>query len=269
MVMTALRQFFATPIKTAWADVAASAEYAPFIKQMAWREMRARYSFSKLGVLWVVLSFAVLIAIKLLIFNNFEGGAYVPHLILGFVTFTFISIIISAGVSVFVSNRQWILSSTAPYSVYVFVFVIRAFLEMCLIGVTAVLMLVPLSMLNLTAVWAVVPALVLYLLTAFAFCLMFGAMSVRYRDLIHTSASIARILFFATPILWFPVEGTLRYQLAKWNPVSYYIDLVRVPLMDGVVPLTSWYFCASASLGLLLLALLVFGKVKPNLALGV
>lgn len=64
MVMTALRRFFATPIKTAWADVAASAEYAPFIKQMAWREMRARYSFSKLGVLWVVLSFAVLIAKK-------------------------------------------------------------------------------------------------------------------------------------------------------------------------------------------------------------
>jgi ABC-type polysaccharide/polyol phosphate export permease len=66
---------------------------------------------------------------------------------------------------------------------------------------------------------------------------IFGA---RFRDLAQITQSILQVVFFITPIFWFPrllPEGS--WVIAA-NPVTYFIDLVRSPLLGHAPDPFSW-----------------------------
>ena len=49
-----------------------------------------------------------------------------------------------------------------------------------------------------------------------------------------------QLLFFVTPILWLPGQRDELAVIAKYNVVTYFIDIVRTPLLDGTFPIHSW-----------------------------
>jgi lipopolysaccharide transport system permease protein len=62
----------------------------------------------------------------------------------------------------------------------------------------------------------------------------------RFRDLAQITQSILQVVFFITPIIWFPrllAEGS--WVIAA-NPVAYFIDLVRSPLLGHAPEPISW-----------------------------
>ena len=63
---------------------------------------------------------------------------------------------------------------------------------------------------------------------------------------------------FITPVFWTdPGDGGLRSALYHWNPFTWFLDLVRVPILSGAVPLQALGFCLLMGLGLWLLAVLL------------
>ena len=70
--------------------------------------------------------------------------------------------------------------------------------------------------------------------------LLFGVLSARYRDVPPLVASITRIAFFVTPIIWMPEHLPARAVLLEFNPFFHLLELVRAPLLGQVPGLVSW-----------------------------
>lgn len=67
-----------------------------------------------------------------------------------------------------------------------------------------------------------------------------GVISARYRDVPVIVTNILNILFWFTPLMYFPSQlGSKRY-IADYNPFAHMIALVREPLIGGAPTLGDW-----------------------------
>jgi len=86
-----------------------------------------------LGLAWIIIPFLAFISIKAVVFAGLfdkAGYDFFSHLVLGFALFGFISSVISGGVSRFVADRSWILSTNLPYSLYACTLTLHSLFEL-------------------------------------------------------------------------------------------------------------------------------------------
>ena len=97
------------------------------------------------------------------------------------------------------------------------------------------------------------PGFLLVMLNLFAIGIPLSIIGARFRDLSQITQNILQVVFFITPIFWFPrllAEGSW---VIGANPVAYFMDLVRSPLLGRAPELISW----TVSLSTLLVSSLV------------
>ena len=254
-------------LSTAIYDVLEGTRRMPMAVVLAWEDLKDRYRRSYLGLAWILLSFAAFILVKTLVFSSIfdrPGYDYFSHLVIGFALFGFISQSIAGAANLFLANRTWILSTNLPHSLYAHVAVFRSLAELFLVSAAALPLVIFLGGVHPGVLWSLPPAIALYYVTAFGLNLMLAPLGARIRDLVHAMRTVMRMLFFATPILWVATPGTTRSMVARWNPVTYYLDILRVPLMKGEFPATAWVICLATSLGVLVLGLIVFSVTKKG-----
>jgi ABC-type polysaccharide/polyol phosphate export permease len=114
--------------------------------------------------------------------------------------------------------------------------------------------------------WVFLGYLIIILIGFFA-SFWIGWLATRYRDVQPMLTSIITILFLITPVLWPPPENFANSLYFQLNPFYHLLELIRSPIINGVVPLTSWL----VALGLLILNVLIsiifYSKVKNRLVL--
>jgi ABC-type polysaccharide/polyol phosphate export permease len=72
-------------------------------------------------------------------------------------------------------------------------------------------------------------------------------------------ATLPQLLFFAflvTPILWQKEQLKHAIWLGDFNPLNHMIEIVRMPLLDGTMPLTSFVVVLACTAGFVGLAAL-------------
>ena len=62
-------------------------------------------------------------------------------------------------------------------------------------------------------------------------------------------------------------ETGLRGALYYFNPFTYFLEIVRHPLVDGTVPVAALGLCAAITVGLWALALFLLGRHRRQIAL--
>jgi ABC-type polysaccharide/polyol phosphate export permease len=86
-----------------------------------------------------------------------------------------------------------------------------------------------------------IPSLLLLSISAVSTGLLIGLLSARFRDLPPIIANITQILFLLTPILWRTDQLTVsRKLIAQLNPLYHIVEVLRMPLLGQVPPLSSW-----------------------------
>lgn len=248
-------------------DILEGTRRMPMAVVLAWEDLKDRYRRSYLGLAWIILSFIAFIVVKSLVFSGLfdqPGYDYLSHLVIGFALFGFVSQVITGAAHLFIANRTWILSTNLPYSLYAHVTALRALLELGLVSVAALILVVTMGSVQPGALWSLPPAIALYYLTAFGLSLALAPLGARMRDLVHAVQTIMRVLFFATPIVWVATPGTMPATIAKWNPVTYYLDIIRVPLIEGHLPVTAWAMCLAVTLAALATGLIIFSQTKKG-----
>ena len=83
--------------------------------------------------------------------------------------------------------------------------------------------------------------------------LVAAVISARYRDVPLMIQNILNILFWFTPLMYFPEQLGQQTVLADYNPFTHMIALMREPLLGGTPSLNDW---------LVVLALAVFGWAR-------
>jgi homopolymeric O-antigen transport system permease protein len=220
---------------------------------LAWQDVKQRYRRSTLGPMWLTLSFGIQILsmgfLSAFLFTLPVSKA-LPYVCVGMLFWGLITQMISDGANLFLTTARYITQIRSPLTVFLLQAVwrnviITAHNALIYVVVAVMLVVVPGPSLLL---WPLGVALVLVTLSWMA--LVAAVLSARYRDVPLMITNLFAILFWFTPLMYFPEQlGSKRF-IADYNPFTHIVALVREPLLGNAPTLNDW---------LVVLALAVFG----------
>ena len=232
------------PLVAAFHDWRQASKLASLCFNLALEDLRDRYRKTLLGVAWIIVSFALFVGVKVLVFGQMvstsqvEFGLYVT---LGFGLWTFINAMVVDACTAYMFSRAWILGTAIPYPVFLMQAILRNSMMFALELVVMALALfwkpTPWS----ATTWLAIPGLLALLVTSVWLAAILAPLCARYRDLHHTIKTGMQLMFFVTPILWMPTISTTLARIAALNPLTSFIDIVREPLLYDRVPVHSWW----------------------------
>jgi ABC-type polysaccharide/polyol phosphate export permease len=236
---------------------------------LAVEDLHDRYRRTVLGLVWIVASFALFVMVKVLIFGQLttastaEFGIFVT---IGFGLWAYVNSMVVDACAAYMHARPWILATAIPYPVFLLQAVLRNWM---VFGLTMMVMAVALywkpSGWSMRA-WSVLPALFCYFFTSVWLAAILAPLCARYRDAYHAVQTGLRLIFFATPILWMPADSGKLAMIARLNPISHYIAIVREPLIYDRIPLESWIIVLVIKIAGFAIGLFVYAATRRRVA---
>ena len=220
-----------------------------------------------LGPVWPLLNYLLFAGTLILILGQGAGPLnFTAYIASGLLVWLFINDTLTLSSTLFIREESFIKGTVLPISIYVLrqtmLITIRAFFA--LLGAVPVILF---SGIEVTpALLSIAPAVLLLLVTAPAVAILFGIAGVFFRDFQFIVSNAMRLLMFITPVFWTHAGvGGVRGFLYHWNPLTHYIDIVRRPVVEGIVPAVSWAIAGTLTLFLCAAALLVLGKFSRQI----
>jgi len=237
---------------------------------IAWNDVRQRYSGSALGSLWITANIALLTLCLTFVFAGPLGAShslYAPYVAIGLVLWHFIQSTLSEASNAFVAAAETIRHSPMPLSVQVLRVVWRNILILAHNVVIVPLVLIAFGIVPHPSVLLALVGLLLIAANLVSATVILGLLGARFRDVQQIMTSLLQLLFFATPIVWFPAalpDG--RGWIAAANPVHAFIDIVRAPLLDGTAAPSSWPVAIGVSVAGGAVAAAAFARFRHRVA---
>jgi ABC-type polysaccharide/polyol phosphate export permease len=238
----------------------------PFMWHLARTELKSRHYDTVIGQVWIILDPLLLAAVYYLLRSVVrpagspeEQKAIIAHLITGVMFFQYTSHSLQDGARSIIGNQQMILNTAFPRAIFPLVSVVEAFLDF---APTLVILLVVHAVLGQPfGLSLVFLPLILVLLTVFnlGLSLLFGPLTVFFRDTTGFLPYITQIWMYATPVLFTVAEipaNILVY--LQWNPLfPFFVCLEQI--FAGINPDPSMVLEAACwAFGLFVVGAIVF-----------
>ncbi len=217
-------------------------------------DLRLRYRRSVLGIGWSMLNPLAMTAVFCVVFSNLMGNGdwrqTAPTVYAGMIIWEFLKGSALQGCAVFIRNECYVRQSPLPYGIYPLRTVLGTGIHflISLAVVVAVSAALKGSADPVRMLWAVLPAVGLMAVFCWALATLFAFANVFFEDVQHLLEVVTTIMFFATPIM-FPAKVLLDkgyWFLVELNPVVLFLDMIRLPLLDGQLPPVMVYAQATA-----------------------
>ena len=234
-------------------DLFASLRYSQYWTFSTWMKFGLKYRKTALGPIWLVVSPAIFVGFLGYLFsrvNNSNLEVFVPHLAVGYVTWTLVMGFVNGGATVFLRRRSEILQGQMRLTDIVLSELFSNFLQYLhqIIIIVAVFIYFrvippPEAFLSLIGVGFI-------LINGFWLTIFLGIIGARYRDLVEVISAVMRLAFFITPIIWIPKDGAggILGAFLVLNPFYHFLELVRAPLLGTPIAMTSWLVVAGITL---------------------
>ncbi len=249
-------------------DLSRSIVRLPLAVRLALDDIHGKYRRTVLGPLWIALGQAATIAGFTLVFSGLFNASpveYALFLAAGLPAWALISTHLIEMPVALVHVKGYLESYEVPWLThiwrrslgYLFVFV-HQILTFIVIGLILRIDWRPEMLLA-------IPGL---LLTTFAgagagmFLAVFGA---RYRDLQHAMGIFASLLFFLTPVIWRPAQLPANEWIYHFNPLYYFMSVVRDPLLGTSPSADVWIIAGALSAALFALGFFSFSSSRGRL----
>ena len=210
---------------------------------LAWQDIKIKYRRSKIGPMWITISMAIFcIALGAVYSQLFKTqiAELLPFLAIGLVVWGFLSSCIGEMPNLFVENSSYIKDMRINPLAIVFRAIAR---NTIVFGHNLLIVLGIYAFFGIWPGWAlllVLPSFLLIVLNLVAISIPLSIVGARFRDLSQITQSILQVIFFITPIFWFPRLLDKGSWIIAVNPVAYFIDLVRSPLLGHAPQAMSW-----------------------------
>ena len=231
---------------------------------LAWGDLKARYSRSVIGPLWLVAGFAIFAIGLAIIWSKIfseEINKIFPFFSVGLTIWMLISGIISQASTHYTENRNTILNinisekklTTLMMSGHVITFL------------HYYIFIIPLLIffkveLNIHSLLSFL-GFILVILNLYWISILLGYLGAKYRDIPPLINALLQPLFFITPIIFKPNMLGEFYWIINVNPFTHYINIVREPILGLEVNIPSWKFSLlSAIIGITFINL--FSKIN-------
>lgn len=219
-----------------------------------------------LGPLWLLINYLAFAGTFIFIFQRGAGPAYYSvHVAIGLLIWFYIMEVLTLSISLFTREEGFIKGTRLPYSVYVLRLALQSLIRAGYAFVGCVV-IVALSGTAFTpvALWSLA-GLALILITTPAAIILFAFLGAFFPDSQFIVSNLMRLGMFLTPIFWVhDGGGGIRNVFYYWNPFTYYIEIVRLPIVFGTVSWKAFLFCSVATLLLWAVAIVVFARYRRN-----
>jgi len=235
---------------------------------LAMQELRQRYRRSVLGPLWISVSLAVQVLVMgvvvgLLFKQEFQR--YLPYATLGIIIWNFISAALIEGAGCFVGASSYLLQIKRPLFAFVVHVLWRNLVYLAhtavIYVIVAAIFMVPLT-LNL---FLLIPGLALFVLNMTWIELFVGTIAARYRDVQMILQSSMTVLFWVTPIAFYPTMLGNHRWIMDFNPLSHLIEIVRAPILGEAPAAESWLVMLGSAVVGWTVAFLFFARFRARI----
>ncbi|HLG86476.1 MAG TPA: ABC transporter permease [Alphaproteobacteria bacterium] len=237
---------------------------------MAWQDIKQRYRGSMLGPFWVTISMGVQVGAWSIVFGQLFGtelSEYIPYLTLGSLVWSWMAAVINESTQLFVFAQRYVKQIRLPITLFIFRLLSR---NLIVLGHNFVVYIIVALIFGLNPGWRgllAIPGLMLGILSLFWIALFFGMLGARFRDFPQIVASLITVMFLLTPILWEPAQlGGHRYFVVDYNPVYYFIEIVREPLMGRSPPIGFWKVTALITAVITAIVFPAFRRFRSRIA---
>ncbi|MBN2328810.1 MAG: ABC transporter permease [Candidatus Omnitrophica bacterium] len=227
--------------------------YRRLVKQLAVRDLKARYKVSVLGFFWSLLRPLLTIAVLAVVFSSLldlQSGSYdVPYYILLLVTYMpwfYFSTALLEGVHSLLSNANLIQKVYSPRTVFPAAVVSANLVNFLFSLVVVIPIIYLLSGAHLS--WTILHLpFVIAVHTAFLFglCLMTSVLNVLYRDTTQIMEFLVFVWFYLSPVLYDvsevfkKVPDPLQFSLFFLNPMAGILEWYRYAILSSNMRLTA------------------------------
>jgi lipopolysaccharide transport system permease protein len=242
------------------------------------RELYGKYRGSVLGLVWTLINPLALMAVYTLVFSVLLKAFQIEHyplfVLSGLLTWVFFQSAVQMSCSSLFAQPTLVKQVRFP----------RQMLPLAVVAtnvVTLAAMLVVVVGVNLifipetrTTFWAALPLLVLLVALASGLAVVFGYITVVYRDVEHLMNTIFLPWFFLTPI-FYTLDQLPGLQGREWvadvlyyvNFVTPFVEAIRDPIFFGEPPdLGDVLYCVVAGFASLVLGVLVARRMDDQVA---
>jgi ABC-type polysaccharide/polyol phosphate export permease len=235
---------------------------------LGWSDIKLRYKGSILGPFWITLSMAVFILAIGIVYSHLLKiplETYIPYLTSGLLVWNYISLILIDCNDIFFNSKHFINHIPLPYSLYLYRVVWRniiIFLHNLLVYLLVMLYF------HLPIDWQLllfVPGFTLLTLTLTFLGLFIALIGTRYRDIPPIINSVIQIIFFISPIAWTTDDISINSLWVRINPVTYFLDIVRSPLLGQRPHETSWLICSIIAICSVILIVPIFAMNRKRI----
>jgi len=223
-------------------------------------EWRIRYHRTLLGPVWIILSFAAFILVKLVVFTNLSAAdpAYFSaYLTLGFLVWLFVQQCLNEGSMALIRNRNWVLGVKAPITIHFFSQWAQQLLNLgfnSLAGLALVYWVYPFDLSNLPLIGL---GLFAVAISVFWIQLFLGVLSVFIRDLAQLTQTFTRMMLFLTPIFWMPDQFPEPPIFYTYNPFTYYLNLVRDLAFTGTTSMLNIAVVSGVTIAMMVVSIVL------------
>lgn len=230
-------------------------------------EVRQKYQRSVLGPWWVSISMLVFIVVLGVVYSrvfSVQFSQYMPYFSAGYLLWLYITSCVNESTELFRQNGGFIKQVKLPLSVYVFKFMTK---NMVIFFHNFLVFLLVICYFRVEIGWTgllAIPGFLLLSLNLYWISLLVALISTRYRDMVPIINSFMQILFFITPISWDKTLLGEHSKIIKLNPMVYFIDIIREPLLGKIPVLSEYWVVLSMTVVGFTLAFLLFSKVRAR-----
>lgn len=210
--------------------------------ELGWYDFVTVYRRSFFGAMWPLIQLSLWIATITFVFHEALGndvGSYILYVGIGFFGWEFIQSAFQAGPSHFSSQGGLIKNVPTDISKItvrrVSCLVFRSLLQA---PVPIILVAIFGDGFSLHA-WILIPVVMILITNLYSLLTVFGILGVYFKDFEFFVPTVVRFLFFVTPIIWSGDVG-LRKMLSTYNPLAYFLELIRAPLNGETGTAMAW-----------------------------
>jgi len=235
---------------------------------LATEDVGDQHRRTALGPLWLLVNYFAFAATFIFVFAPVPSAEFAIYVATGLLVWNYLNDTITQAVTLFEREESFIKGTNLPLSVYV----MRLTLQNMIRGVYAVVgcaIILIFAQVQITPewIWAGL-GLAIILICSPAVVALFGFLGIFFPDSQFIVTNLMRVAMFATPLFWtHEGEGGLRGALYYWNPFTYFLDMVRQPIVNGTVVWESFGVSIAFTLVIWALALLLLGSLRKQVAL--
>lgn len=221
------------------------------LRDVVWKELRARYRNAMMGFLWAVLQPVLMMLILTFVFKYLLGErlaakglpseSVTPEFLLcGIVAWQFLSMAMMSGTNSLLESGELIKKVHFPREIIPIAAVVNCLVNLVIGFVTLLVVLCALRGISALGVGLLyVPFLfMIQFAMAIGLALLLSALNVYYRDVAYMIDVMLAFGFYATPIFYPPSMvshrlGAVAFQIYMLNPMANLITAYREALLDN------------------------------------